>query len=237
MLYGSGIYIVSKDDMASFLEEVKQQYRDIDWFLPEGFIYRYFDSRDTHKLVFLGNGMLSKEFNKHKVTQISWQNPKPYDQALDSARHMVKKGCKYSNNYWRVYKRFSEIESLYNILVSSYDKEFAFEAFLNKLKEFGAEILSATELKNKFIACESYEKVRIYIKPKEKDNEDAKDELKNRFEEIKKAERAKCKEIQKYTIQKYYEAIYGDDIPASIKEEYFKEEFSENVETFEDLFK
>lgn len=38
MLYGSGIYIVSKDDMASFLEEVKQQYRDIDWFLPEGFI-------------------------------------------------------------------------------------------------------------------------------------------------------------------------------------------------------
>lgn len=52
MLYGSGIYIVSKDDMASFLEEVKQQYRDIDWFLPEGFIYRYFDKRDTHKLVF-----------------------------------------------------------------------------------------------------------------------------------------------------------------------------------------
>ena len=166
MLYGSGIYIVSKDNMASFLEEVKQQYKDIDWFLPEEYIYRYFDNRDTHKLVFLGNGMLSKEFNKHKVTQISWQNPKPYDQALDSAKHMTKKGCKYSNNYWWVYKRFSEIESIYNILVSSYDKEFAFEAFLNKLKEIGAEILSATELKNKFIACESYEKVRIYIKPK-----------------------------------------------------------------------
>lgn len=30
MLYGSGIYIVSKDDMASFLDEVKQQYKDID---------------------------------------------------------------------------------------------------------------------------------------------------------------------------------------------------------------
>ena len=52
MLYGSGIYIVSKDDMASFLEEVKQQYKDIDWFLPEEYIYRYFDKRDTHKLVF-----------------------------------------------------------------------------------------------------------------------------------------------------------------------------------------
>ena len=35
MLYGSGIYIVSKDDMASFLEEVKQQYKDIDWFLQQ----------------------------------------------------------------------------------------------------------------------------------------------------------------------------------------------------------
>lgn len=237
MLYGSGIYIVSKDDMASFLEEVKQQYKDIDWFLPEEYIYRYFDKRDTHKLVFLGNEVHSKSYNKHKVTQISWQNPKPYDQALSSAKHMVKKGCRYSNNYWWVYRRFSEIESLYNILVSAYDKEFAFEAFLNKLKEFGAEILSATELKNKFIACESYEKVRIYIKPKEKDNKDAEDEIKNRFEKIKQAEKAKCKEIQKYTIQKYYEAIYGDDIPASIKEEYFKEEFSENVETFEDLFK
>lgn len=199
MLYGSGIYIVSKDDMASFLEEVKQQYRDIDWFLPEGFIYRYFDKRDTHKLVFLGNGMLSKEFNKHKVTQISWQNPKPYEAALDSARYMVKKGCKYSNNYWQVYRRFGEIESIYNILVSSYDKEFAFEAFLNKLKELGAQILSSTELKNKFITCEPYEKVRIYIKPKEKDNQDAKSEMKNRLEEIKQSEKAKCAEVQKET--------------------------------------
>lgn len=199
MLYGSGIYIVSKDDMASFLEEVKQQYRDIDWFLPEEFIYRYFDKRDTHKLVFLGNGMLSKEFNKHKVTQISWQNPKPYEAALDSARYMVKKGCKYSNNYWQVYRRFGEIESIYNILVSS------------------------TELKNKFITCEPYEKVRIYIKPKEKDYKDAKDELRNRFEEIKKVERAKLKELQKVTSQEFYKAVYGEDIPTEIKEEYFEE--------------
>ena len=205
MLYGSGIYIVSKDDKASFLEEVKQQYRYIDWFLPEEFIYRYFDKRDTHKLVFLGNGMLSKEFNKHKVTQISWQNPKPYEAALDSARYMVKKGCKYSNNYWQVYRRFGEIESIYNILVSSYDKEFAFEAFLNKLKELGAEILSSTELKNKFITCEPYEKVRIYIKPKEKDNQDAKSEMKNRLEEIKQSEKAKCAEVQKET------ASFDDD--------------------------
>ena len=222
MLYGSGIYIVSKDDMASFLEEVKQQYRYIDWFLPEEFIYRYFDKRDTHKLVFLGNGMLSKEFNKHKVTQISWQNPKPYEAALDSARYMVKKGCKYSNNYWQVYRRFGEIESIYNILVSSYDKEFAFEALLNKLKEFGAEILSATELKNKFITCEPYDKVRIYIKPKEKDNKDAQTEIRNRFEEIKKAERAKLKELQKVTSQEFYKAVYGEDIPTEIKEEYFE---------------
>lgn len=205
MLYGSGIYIVSKDDMASFLEEVKQQYRDIDWFLPEEFIYRYFDKRDTHKLVFLGNGMLSKEFNKHKVTQISWQNPKPYEVALDSARYMVKKGCKYSNNYWQVYRGFGEIESIYNILVSSYDKEFAFEAFLNKLKELGAQILSSTELKNKFITCEPYEKIRIYIKPKEKDNQDAKSEMKNRLEEIKQSEKAKCAELQKET------ASFDDD--------------------------
>lgn len=145
---------------------------------------------------------------------------------------MVKKGCRYSNNYWWVYRKFSEIESLYNILVSSYDKEFAFEAFLNKLKEFGADILSITELKNKFITCEPYDKVRIYIKPKEKDNKDAQTEIRNRFEEIKKAERAKLKELQKVTAQKFYEAIYWDDIPAAIKEE----EFSENVETFEDLF-
>ena len=218
MLYGSGIYIVSKDDMASFLEEVKQQYKDIDWFLPEEYIYRHFDNRDTHKLVFLGNGMLSKEFNKHKVTQISWQNPKPYEQALDSARHMVKKGCKYSNNHWQVYRKFGEIDSLYNILVSSYDKEFAFEAFLNKLKEIGAEILSATELKNKFIACESYEKVRIYIKPKEKDNKDAEDEIKNRFEETKKAERVKCEELQKVTARYFHEAISLNEIPTEMEE-------------------
>ena len=202
MLYGSGIYIVSKDDMASFLDEVKQQYKDIDWFLPEEYIYRYFDRRDTHKF--------------------SWQNPKPYNQALDSAKHMVKKGCRYSNNYWWVYRKFSEIESLYNILVSSYDKEFAFEAFLNKLKEFGAEILSATELKNKFITCEPYDKVRIYIKPKEKDNKDAQTEIRNRFEEIKKAERDKLKELQKVTSQEFYKAVYGEDIPTEIKEEYFE---------------
>lgn len=232
MLYGSGIYIVSKDDMASFLEEVKQQYRYIDWFLPEEFIYRYFDKRDTHKLVFLGNGMLSKEFNKHKVTQISWQNPKPYEAALDSARYMVKKGCKYSNNYWQVYRRFGEIESIYNILVSSYDKEFAFEAFLNKLKELGAEILSSTELKNKFITCEPYDKVRIYIKPKEKDYKDAQTEIRKRFEEIKKAERDKLKELQKVTSREFYKAVYGEDIPTEIKEEYF----GDGVETFEDLF-
>lgn len=91
MLYGSGIYIVSKDDMASFLDEVKQQYKDIDWFLPEEYIYRYFDRRDTHKLVFLGNEVHSKSYNKHKVTQISWQNPKPYNQALDSANIWLKR--------------------------------------------------------------------------------------------------------------------------------------------------
>ena len=222
MLYRSGIYIVSKDDMASFLEEVKQQYKDIDWFLPEEYIYRYFDKQDTHKLVFLGNEVHSKSYNKHKVTQISWQNPKPYNQALDSAKHMVKKGCRYSNNYWWVYRRFSEIESLYNILVSAYDKEFAFETFLNKLKEFGADILSTTELKSKFITCEPYEKVRIYIKPKEKGNKDAKDELRNRFEEIKKVERAKLKELQKVTAQEFYKVVYGEDIPTEIKEEYFE---------------
>ena len=136
---------------------------------------------------------------------------------------MVKKGCRYSNNYWWVYRKFSEIESLYNILVSSYDKEFAFEAFLNKLKEFGADILSITELKNKFITCEPYDKVRIYIKPKEKDNKDAQTEIRNRFEEIKKAERAKLKELQKVTAQEFYKAVYREDIPTEIKEEYFEE--------------
>lgn len=84
-------------------------------------------------------------------------------------------------------------------MVSSYDKEFAFEAFLNKLKELGAEILSSTELKNKFITCEPYEKVRIYIKPKEKDNQDAEAEMKSKLEEIKQAEKVKCAEVQKET--------------------------------------
>ena len=79
------------------------------------------------------------------------------------------------------------------------------EAFLNKLKELGAEILSSTELKNKFITCEPYEKVRIYIKPKEKDNQDAKSEMKNRLEEIKQSEKAKCAEVQKET------ASFDDD--------------------------
>ena len=65
---------------------------------------------------------------------------------------------------------------------------------MDKLKEFGADILSITELKNKFITSEPYEKVRIYINPKEKDYKDAKDELRNRFEEIKKVEIAKLKE-------------------------------------------
>ena len=175
MLYRSGIYIVSKDDMASFLEEVKQQYKDIDWFLPEEYIYRYFDKQDTHKLVFLGNGDKSKSYNKHKVKQISWQNPKSYNEAIDSAKYMSKKGCRYSNNYWYVYKKSIDIESIYNILVTSYDKNFAFEVLLEKIKEFGAEILSLTELKEKFITCEDYEKVRIYIKPKENKDEESKD--------------------------------------------------------------
>lgn len=117
-------------------------------------------------------------------------------------------------------------------MVSAYDKEFAFETFLNKLKEFGADILSTTELKSKFITCEPYEKVRIYIKPKEKGNKDAKDELRNRFEEIKKVERAKLKELQKVTAQEFYKVVYGEDIPTEIKEEYF----GDGVETFEDLF-
>ena len=55
MLYGSGIYIVSENDMPDFLNEVKKEYKDIEWFLPENYIYRYFNKNDTHKLVFLGN--------------------------------------------------------------------------------------------------------------------------------------------------------------------------------------
>ena len=54
MLYGSGIYIVSENDMPDFLNEVKKEYKDIEWFLPEGYIYRYFNKNDTHKLVFFG---------------------------------------------------------------------------------------------------------------------------------------------------------------------------------------
>lgn len=98
----------------------------------------------------------------------------------------LKKGCRYSNNYWYVYKKSIDIESIYNILVTSYDKKFAFEVFLEKIKEFGAEILSQTELKEKFIICEDYEKVRIYIKPKENKDEESKnskslDELLNKM--------------------------------------------------------
>lgn len=174
MLYGSGIYIVSENDMPDFLNEVKKEYKDIEWFLPEGYIYRYFNKNDTHKLVFLGNGDKSKSYNKHKVKQISWQNPKSYNEAIDSAKYMSKKGCRYSNNYWYVYKKSIDIESIYNILVTSYDKNFAFEVFLEKIKEFGAEILSRTELKEKFITCEDYEKIRIYIKPKENKDEESK---------------------------------------------------------------
>ena len=174
MLYGSGIYIVSENDMPDFLNEVKKEYKDIEWFLPENYIYRYFNKNDTHKLVFLGNGDKSKSYNKHKVKQISWQNPKSYNEAIDSAKYMSKKGCRYSNNYWYVYKKSIDIESIYNILVTSYDKNFAFEVFLEKIKEFGTEILSRTELKEKFIICEDYEKVRIYIKPKENKDEKSK---------------------------------------------------------------
>ena len=81
------------------------------------------------------------------------------------------------------------IESIYNILVTSYDKNFAFEVLLEKIKEFGAEILSQTELKEKFITCEDYEKVRIYIKPKENKDEESKnskslDELLNEDENL-----------------------------------------------------
>ena len=102
---------------------------------------------------------------------------------------MSKKGCRYSNNYWYVYKKSIDIESIYNILITSYDKNFAFEAFLEKVKEFGAEILSQTELKEKFITCEDYEKVRIYIKPKENKDEKSKnskslDELLNEAENL-----------------------------------------------------
>ena len=189
MLYGSGIYIVSENDMPDFLNEVKKEYKDIEWFLPENYIYRYFNKNDTHKLVFWGNGDKSKSYNKHKVKQISWQNPKSYNEAIDSAKYMSKKGCRYSNNYWYVYKKSIDIESIYNILVTSYDKNFAFEVFLEKIKEFGAEILSRTELKEKFITCEDYEKVRIYIKPKENKDEESKnskslDELLNEDENL-----------------------------------------------------
>ena len=81
------------------------------------------------------------------------------------------------------------IESIYNILVTSYDKNFAFEVLLEKIKEFGAEILSQTELKEKFITCEDYEKVRIYIKLKENKDEKSKnskslDELLNEAENL-----------------------------------------------------
>lgn len=174
MLYGSGIYIVSENDMPDFLNEVKKEYKDIEWFLPEDYIYRYFNKNDTHKLVFLGNREHSKGYNKHKVTQISWQNPKSYNEATDSAKYMSKKGCRYSNNYWYVYKKSIDIESIYNILVTSYDKNFAFEVLLEKVKEFGAEVLSKTELKEKFITCEPYEKVRIYIETKENKDKESK---------------------------------------------------------------
>ena len=81
------------------------------------------------------------------------------------------------------------IESIYNILVTSHDKNFAFEVLLEKIKEFGAEVLSQTELKEKFITCEDYEKVRIYINPKENKDEKSKnskslDELLNEAENL-----------------------------------------------------
>lgn len=39
----------------------------------------------------MGNGDKSKSYNKHKVKQISWQNPKSYNEAIDSAKYMSKK--------------------------------------------------------------------------------------------------------------------------------------------------
>lgn len=45
---------------------------------------------------------------------------------------------------------------------------------MEKIKEFGAETLSQTELKEKFITCEDYEKIRIYINPKENKDEKSK---------------------------------------------------------------
>ena len=60
---------------------------------------------------------------------------------------------------------------------------------MEKIKEFGADILSTTELKSKFITCESYDKVKIYIKPKENKDEESKnskslDELLNEDENL-----------------------------------------------------
>lgn len=189
MLYGSGIYIVSENDMPDFLNEVKKEYKDIEWFLPESYIYNHFNKYNTHKLVFLGNGERPKSYNKHKVKQISWQNPKNYESAIDSAKYMTKKGCKYSNNNWLVYKKMNDTESIYNLLVSSYDKNFAFEALLEKFREIGAEVLDAIELKKNFVDGIDYNKVRIYIKPREKESKDMKNEIKNKLvEEIKKAQ-------------------------------------------------
>ena len=52
MIYESGIYIVKKEDIKSFLKEVKSKYKNIEFFLPEEYIFRYFDKQNTHKIIF-----------------------------------------------------------------------------------------------------------------------------------------------------------------------------------------
>lgn len=167
MIYESGIYIVKKEDIKSFLKEVKSKYKNIEFFLPEEYIFRYFDKQNTHKIIFLGSGYNERNFNNHECIQVSWRNPKSYKEIKDESEKLVKNGCKFSNNICYVYQKAGQEEELYNLLLTSYDKNFAFDTLLEKYREMGVEVLSETTLKNNFLANEVFQKVKNYIKTKE----------------------------------------------------------------------
>ena len=167
MIYESGIYIVKKEDIKSFLREVKSKYKNIEFFLPEEYIFRYFDKQNTHKMIFLGSGYKERSFNNHECIQVSWRNPRSYKEIKDETEILLKKGCKFSNNICYVYQKEGQEEELYNLLLTSYDKNFAFDTLLEKYREMGVEVLSETTLKNNFLANEGFQKVKNYIKTKE----------------------------------------------------------------------
>lgn len=160
MLHGSGIYIVSSQNLDDFLNEVTKTYPKIESFNPLPYAKRYFDENDTHKIMLIGEGAHDKKYNNHECKKLSWINPASKKATIEKAKRLAKSGCKYANNIFYIYEE-DRNEAIYKLLNKSYNLELAYSVIKDKLDK--CNIINEEKFKQCFMNHESYDEAKKYL--------------------------------------------------------------------------